>query len=43
MRYLRKKYSEQSLIKAKEFDSEKIEKREAEIYLELIEGIQKWL
>ena len=38
---LRKKYSEQSLIKAKEFDSEKIEKREAEIYLELIEGIQK--
>ena len=38
---LRKKYSEQSLIKAKEFDSEKIEKREAEIYLELIEGVQK--
>jgi glycosyltransferase involved in cell wall biosynthesis len=38
---LRKKYSIQSLIKAKEFDSKKIEKREAEIYLELIEGIQK--
>ena len=38
---LRKKYSNQSLIKAKEFDSEKIEKREAEIYLELIKGIHK--
>ena len=38
---LRKKYSIQSLIKAKEFDSKKIEKREAEIYLELIEGVQK--
>ena len=38
---LKKKYSNQSLIKAKEFDSEKIEKREAEIYLELIKGIHK--
>ncbi len=38
---LQKKYSEQSLVKSKEFDSEKIEKREREIYLELIEGIQK--
>mgnify|MGYP006083797307 CR=1 FL=1 len=38
---LRKKYSNQSLTKSKEFDSEKIEKREAEIYSELIEGIQK--
>ena len=38
---LRKKYSNQSLAKSKEFDSEKIEKREAEIYLELIEGTQK--
>jgi glycosyltransferase involved in cell wall biosynthesis len=38
---LRKKYSNQSLSKAKEFDSEKIEKREAEIYSELIKGVQK--
>jgi len=38
---LRKKYSDQSLTKSREFDSEKIEKREAEIYLELIEGTQK--
>ena len=38
---LRKKYSEQSLIKAKEFDSEKIEKREVEIYSELIKGFKK--
>ena len=38
---LRKKYSNQSLTKAKEFDSEKIEKREAEIYSELLKGVQK--
>jgi glycosyltransferase involved in cell wall biosynthesis len=38
---LREKYSNQSLSKAKEFDSEKIENREAEIYLELIKGVQK--
>ena len=38
---LRKKYSNQSLTKAKEFDSEKIEKREVEIYSELIKGVQK--
>ncbi|RZD48780.1 MAG: glycosyltransferase family 1 protein [Thaumarchaeota archaeon] len=38
---LRKKYSNQSLTKAKEFDSEKIEKREVEIYSELIKGFQK--
>ena len=38
---LREKYSNQSLSKAKEFDLEKIEDREAEIYLELIKGVQK--
>lgn len=38
---LRKKYSKQSLIKVKEFDSEKIEKREAKIYSELIKGVHK--
>lgn len=38
---LREKYSNQSLSKAKEFDSKKIEDREAKIYLELIKGKQK--
>ena len=38
---LRKKYSNQSLNKSKEFDSEIIEKREAEIYLELQREVQK--
>jgi glycosyltransferase involved in cell wall biosynthesis len=33
---LREKYSEKSFAKAKEFDVEKIEQREAEIYSELI-------
>ena len=33
---LREKYSEKSFVKAKEFDSKKIEQREAEIYSELI-------
>jgi 1,2-diacylglycerol 3-alpha-glucosyltransferase len=37
---LREKYSKQSLNKSKEFDSEKIEERESEIYLELTRGIQ---
>ena len=36
---LREKYSEKSLNKAKEFDAEKIEQREAEIYSELIGGM----
>ena len=34
----REEFSKKSLIKAKEFDSDKIEKREAEIYAELIKG-----
>jgi glycosyltransferase involved in cell wall biosynthesis len=38
---LREKYSHRSLCKSKEFDSEKIEKRETEIYLELVKGVQK--
>ena len=38
---LRKKYSSLSFSKAKEFDSEKIEERETEIYLELLKGVQK--
>ena len=37
---LRKKYSNQSLNKSKEFDSEIIEKREAEIYLKLHKEVQ---
>ena len=35
---LLKELSEKSLKKSKEFDGEKIEKREAEIYQELIKG-----
>lgn len=38
---LREKYSNQSLNKANEFDLKKIEKREAEIYLELLKKVQK--
>jgi glycosyltransferase involved in cell wall biosynthesis len=38
---LREKYSNQSLNKAKEFDIKKIEKREAEIYLELLKKVKK--
>ena len=38
---LREKYSNQSLNKAKEFDMKKIEKREAEIYLELLKKVKK--
>ena len=38
---LREKFSILSLNKAKEFDAQKIEKREAEIYLELLKKVQK--
>ncbi len=38
---LREKFSNLSVNKAKEFDSQKIEKREAEIYLELLKKVQK--
>ena len=38
---LREKFSILSVNKAKEFDAQKIEKREAEIYLELLKKVQK--
>ena len=38
---LREKFSILSVDKAKEFDAQKIEKREAEIYLELLKKVQK--
>ena len=38
---LREKFSILSVNKAKEFDTQKIEKREAEIYLELLKKVQK--
>ena len=38
---LREKFSILSVNKAKEFDSQKIEKREAEIYLKLLKKVQK--
>jgi len=38
---LREKFSILSVNKAKEFDSQKIEKREAEVYLELLKKVQK--
>ena len=38
---LREKFSILSLNKAKEFDAQKIEKREAEVYLELLKKVQK--